>query len=150
MIMGSKDRSDRAFSLAEVVLALGVAGVSLLTIIGLLSVANDTGKRARDEGAAARLALNEFERLRSLSSASSFWPTDPATPPTYTTRYYDSNQRDLGTTKTANADYALSMTFTAAPTGTADLLVNAEVRYPAQAPTANQSTYQFTTLLNRP
>ena len=149
MIMENIQRS-RGFSLVEVVLALGVASISLLAIVGLLSVGGDTGKRARDEGAAARLAANEFERLRSLSSASSFWPTNAATLPTYTTRYYDSGMVDLGTTKTANAVYALSMTFSTAPSGTADLLVNAEVRYPAQAATANQSSYQFTTLMNRP
>jgi uncharacterized protein (TIGR02598 family) len=136
--------------LVEVVLALGVAGISLLTIIGLLSTANDTGKRARDEGAAARLTINEFERLRSLTAASSFWPTDPATPPTNFTKYYDSNQTDLGTAKTANADYELNITFSTAPTGSADFLVNAEVRYPAQAPKLNQSSYRFTTLLNHP
>ena len=96
------------------------------------------------------MALNEFERLRSLSSKASFWPTDTTQLPTYATRYYDSSQTDLGTSKTANADYSLSMTFSVAPTGTADILVNAEVRYPAQAPKANQSSYQFTTLLNRP
>ena len=148
--MRNKRRNVGAFSLAEVVLALGVAAISLLTIIGLLSTASDTGKRARDEGAAARLAINEFDRLRALSAAAAFWPANTATLPTYSTRYYDSNQADLGTAKTANADYELSITFSVAPTGTADFLVNAEVRYPAQAPAANQSSYRFTTLLNHP
>src|SRR4051812_46201444 len=125
-------RTRRAFSLVEVVLALGIAGVSLLSIIGLLAVAGDTGKRARDEGAAARIATNEFDRLRSLTTAAAFWPATSTEAPTYATRYYDSGMADLGTAKTANADYSLSMTFTTAPSGTADFLVDAEVRYPAQ------------------
>jgi type II secretory pathway pseudopilin PulG len=141
-------RTFRAFSLVEVVLAIGVVGFSVLAILGLLSVASQTNKRAKDEASAARLVANEFERLRSLSASSPFWPTAPNTPPIYSTRHYD---RDLAKTTTmANAVYALSITFGAGPAGTADLLVNAEVRYPAQASPANQSVYRFTTLMNTP
>jgi type II secretory pathway pseudopilin PulG len=153
----------KSFSLVEVVLAIGVVGFSVLATIGLLSVASDTNKRARDEGNAARLTSNEFERLQSLSSSSSFWVS---VPPSYPARYFDSDLKDLGTDRTtalaAGAVYELQITFIAAPTpgnptpnptpppGTADLLLNAEVRYPVQAPSANQSKYQFTTLMNIP
>jgi type II secretory pathway pseudopilin PulG len=145
----------RAFSLVETVVALGLVSFSVLATIALLSVGGDTAKRARDESSAARLVENEFERLRSLSSTSSFWPAPPAppaspTPPTYASRYYDSNLSDLGTTKSANAVYELDITFTAGPTGTADFVANAELRYPANAPAANQSVYRFTTLMNIP
>lgn len=138
-------RTLRAFSLVEVVLAIGVVSFSVLATIGLLSAGSDTSKRAKDEGSAARLTANELERLRSLSAASfsTYYPT-------YSPKYYDSNLSDLGTTKTANAVYQLSVTFAAAPTGTADLLANAEVRYPAQAAPANQNLYRFTTLINIP
>jgi type II secretory pathway pseudopilin PulG len=139
-----------AFSLVEVVLAMGVVSFSVLATIGLLSVASNTNKNARDEGFAARLASNEFERLRSLSSSSSFWPATPGTLPNYSTRYYDSNLTDLGTTKTSNAVYAISITFNTAPAGTSDFLLDAEVRYPAQAVSANQSVFRFTTLMNTP
>lgn len=133
------------FSLVEVVLAVGVVSFSVLATVGLLSVASDTNKRAKDEASSARLAANEFERLRSLSSVtfSTYYPT-------YSTRYYDSNSVDLGTTKTANAVYELHIQFSTAPTGTADTLLDAEVRYPAQAPSANQSVSRFTTLMNIP
>ena len=140
----------RAFSLVEVVLAIGIVSFSVLATIGLLSVASDTGKRAKDEASAARLTANEFERLRSLSSSSGFWPASSATLPTYATRYYDTDLNDLGTTNTANAVYVLSIAFSAAPAGTADIVINAEVRYPAQAVSANQNVFRFTTLLNRP
>lgn len=153
----------RAFSLVEVVLAIGVVSFSVLATVGLLSVASDTSKRAKDEGSAARLAANEFERLGSLSSADSFWSTRPLA---YPTRYYDSNLTYLGTNRTTaltnGAVYQFQISFIEAPTagnptasptpptGTADVVLNAEARYPVQAATANQSAFRFTTLMNSP
>jgi len=153
----------RSFSLTEVVLALGIASISVLATIGLLAVANDTNKKARDEGSAARLASNEFERLNSLGASATFWTTRPLV---YATRYYDSNLTDRGidrSTALANgAVYELQMKFIEAPStgnpnpnptppfGSADVVVNAEVRYPVQAVPNNQSVFRFTTLMNFP
>lgn len=162
--MNNKQRlSNSSFSLVEVVLALGIVSVTILTTIGLLAVANDTNKKARDEGFAARLAANEFDRLNSLSASSSFWSTRPLT---YGTRYYSSDLKDLGIDRPAaltnGAIYQLQIAFVEAPsaanpspsptppTGTADVVVNAEVRYPAQAAAANQTVFRFTTLMNFP
>lgn len=161
--MNKYDRLRQAFSLTEVVLALGIASISVLATIGLLAVANGTNKSARDEGSAARLASNEFERLNSLSSSSDFWTKRPLV---YATRYYDSNLTDRGTDRSAalaaGAVYQLQMTFAEAPSsanpspsptppfGTADVVVNAEVRFPVQAAAANQSVFRFTTLMNFP
>ena len=161
MIVRHRRKSHGSFSLVEVVVAIGVVSFSVLTTVGLLSVASDTNKRAKDEGAAARLAANEFERLRSLGATSEFW-TRATGSLTYAPRYFDSNLTDLGTTTTSAAVYQLQISFIEAPSaanpnpnptpppGTADVVVNAEVRYPAQAPAANQSFYQFTTLMNFP
>ncbi|HEV2046953.1 MAG TPA: hypothetical protein VGQ95_10190 [Chthoniobacterales bacterium] len=147
MTAATSKRILRAFSLVEVVLAIGVVSFSVLATIGLLSVGGDTAKKAKDESSAARLTANEFDRLRSLSSSSAFWTTPP---PSYATRYYDSGLADLGTTKTSTAVYALNITFSPAPAGTADFVANAEVRYPAQATATNQSVFRFTTLMNIP
>src|SRR4051794_37320450 len=88
------NRSRRlAFSLVEVVAAIGIVSFAVLATFGLLSVANDTSKNARDEGLAARLAANEFNRIRSLSTGNF--------PHTYTTRYFDGRLVDLGTDRTA-------------------------------------------------
>ena len=62
-------------------------------------------------------------------------------------RYYDSDLKEVAS---GQAIYALNIQLTAAPAGTADKLINAEVRYPAQASTTNQSVYRFTTLMNDP
>jgi type II secretory pathway pseudopilin PulG len=153
----------RAFSLVEVVLAIGIVSFSVLATIGLLAVANDTNKKARDEDSASRLAANEVERLSSLGASSPFWSTHPLT---YGTRYYDSNLSDLGTDRqdalTKGAVYQLQISFietpspgnpapnATPPSGTADIVLNAEIRYPAQATAANQSVFRFTTLLNFP
>lgn len=162
MTRNSRAAGTAAFTLAEVVVAMGIVAVSVLATIGLLVVGNDTNKRARDEGLAAQLAANEFGRLNSLGATSSFWTTRPLD----YTRYYNSSLTDLGTdraTAMANgAVYELQMSFIEAPStlnpnptstppvGTADVVANAEVRYPAAAPAANQNSFKFVTLMNFP
>jgi uncharacterized protein (TIGR02598 family) len=146
--MKSVAHSLGAFSLVETVIAIGLVSFSVLATIGLLSIGGDTAKRAKDETTAARLVENEFERLRSLSASAGFWPTDTTTMPAYSSKYYDANFSELPTT--TNAIYQLNITFAAAPSGTADFVANAEVRYPASAPAANQSVYRFTALMNIP
>jgi uncharacterized protein (TIGR02598 family) len=133
----------QGFSLVETVVAIGLVSFSVLATIGLLSIGGDTAKRAKDESSAIRLVENEFERLRSLTSASfsHYYPT-------YSSKYYDSNLSELP--NSTNAIYQLNIAFANGPTGTADLVVNAEVRYPANAPAANQSVFRFTTLMNIP
>lgn len=131
----------RGFSLVEVVLALGVVSFAVVATVGLLSVASDTNRRARDETFAAQVAANEFARIRSLSAN---FPTS-----SYTTRYYDVNLVGLGTTKTADAVYELKIDLVTLPApAAADMAFNAEVRYPANAAAPNVS--RFTTLMNIP
>lgn len=135
--------SDKGFSLVEVVLAIGVVSFAVLSTFGLLSVATDTNQRARDEQSAAQLAENEFQRIRSLSSAN--FPT------TYTTRYYDAGLNDLGTTLNGAAIYQLQIAIvTPAAPAPADRIFNAEVHYPAHAAASNQKVIRFTTLMNLP
>ena len=132
-----------AFSLVEVVIAVGVVGFAVLTTFGLLSVATDTNARARDEQAATGLVENEFQRIRSLSSANF--------PSTYTSHYYDADLNDLGTSLTAAAIYQLQITIvTPAAPAVADRVCNAEVHYPANAAAGNQKVIHFTTLMNSP
>jgi type II secretory pathway pseudopilin PulG len=140
MIRTERRRQNQSFSLVEVVMAIGVVSFSVLATVGLLSVASDTNKKSRDEGNAARIALNEFERLRSIGA--------PNFPTAAYSRYYDNDLRELSNQQ--GAIYSLSINLVAAPAGTADLILNAEVRYPAQAATSNQSVYRFTALINNP
>jgi uncharacterized protein (TIGR02598 family) len=132
-----------AFSLVEVVVAIGIISFAVLSTFGLISVAIDTNKRARDEQSAAQLVQNEFQRIRSLSSANF--------PATYTTRYYDAGLNDLGTTLNGAAIYQLQIAIvTPAAPAPADRIFNAEVHYPANAAPANQNIVRFPTLMNLP
>ena len=132
----------RSFSLVEVVLAIGIVSFSVLATVGLLAVGNDTNKRARDESFAAQIAANEFERIRSLPLAT-FPPTIPASLPP---RFFDGDMKE--TTSAAQAAYELRIEFVAAPAGTADAIVNAEIRNPPQS--ANPNVIRFTTLVGTP
>jgi len=136
-----KGRLIAGFSLVEVVLAIGIVGFSILATIGLLSVGHDTNKRARDEGFAAQIAANEFERIRSLSAVA--FPSAAGPLPS---RYFDSEMKE--TSSNAGAAYELRVDFSTAPSGTADWVVNAEVRNPPQA--ANPAINRFTTLVRAP
>lgn len=131
-----------AFSLVEVVLAIGIVGFSVLATVGLLVVGNDTNKRARDEGFAAQIAANEFQRIRSLGAA--VFPPIPGSLPA---RYFNSDMKDVATA--AAATYELRVDLVAAPVGTSDAVVNAEVRYPP-APVANPNIVRFTALIRTP
>jgi hypothetical protein len=79
---------------------------------------------------------NEFERIRSLSSANF--------PVTYATRYYDASLNDLGTTLNGAAVYQLQIAIlTPAAPPPADRILNAEVRYPANAVAASQNVVRI-------
>jgi uncharacterized protein (TIGR02598 family) len=128
------------FSLVEVVLALGIVSFSVLATIGLLSVANDTNKRSREEAFAAQLAANEFERIRAMNAFN--FPTAAYS------RFYDAG---LAEVPQALAVYELQITPSATGTGgAAERVMNAEVRYPVGAQLANQNKVLFTTLMNLP
>lgn len=132
-----------SFSLVEVVLAVGIVGVSVLATVALLSVGNETNKKARDEGFATQLVANEFERIRSLSAVN--FST------THAPRFFDAHLGEVPHSEKEKATYELRLAFIdPAPGGVADLLVNAEVRYPANAPVANQSVLRYTTLMIKP
>ncbi len=138
--MRGRRKKNYSFSLVEVVLALGIVSFSVLATVGLLSVANETNKRSRDEAFSAQLAANEFERLRSLSATN--FPTA-----TYS-RYYDASLTEV---PQASAVYELQIIpSTTTTANAADLVVNAEVHYPANALPANQSKILFTALMNIP
>jgi uncharacterized protein (TIGR02598 family) len=144
MNRNDRRRKNSGFSLVEVVVAIGIVSFAVLATFGLLSVATDTNKRARDEQSAAQLAQNEFQRIRSLGSAN--FPTT-----TYVTRYFDASLNDLGTTLTGDAIYQLQIAIvTPAAPAAVDRIFNAEVHYPANAPIANQNIVRFTALMNLP
>jgi type II secretory pathway pseudopilin PulG len=135
--------SAHGFSLIEVVLSIGIVSLVVLSIFGFLAIATDTNRRAREGNSAAQLVQNEFERIRSLGSATF--------PVTWATRYYDASLNDLGTIPTSAAVYQLQIDILipVAPI-CADRILNAEVRYPANSVAANQNVFRIPTLMNLP
>lgn len=143
MKLGDRLAERFGFSLVEVTLAIGVVAFAVLSTFALLSTATDTNKRSRDDQAAAQIAQNEFQRLRSLSSANF--------PSVYVSRYYDANMTDLGTALGSSAVYRLDIAIvTPAAPAAVDRIFNAEVHYPANAAAANQNIVRFTALMNLP
>lgn len=133
--------SRQGFTLVEVVLAMGIVSFSVLATVGLLSVAGDTNRRARDEAFSAQLANNEFERIRSLSSAN--FPTTE-----YIPRYFDANLAEVSAdSPQAVYKFVINIVPLTPPTP-ADYVFNAEVSYPAAAP--HPTVVRFTTLMNLP
>lgn len=77
-----KDRSP-GFSLAELIVALGIMGLALLVLFSVLATGNRSQRKMQDEDAAYRLADQEMSRLiYSLENDSppgvkaSFWASD--------------------------------------------------------------------------
>jgi type II secretory pathway pseudopilin PulG len=141
--MSARKVQRLGFSLVEVVLAMGVVSFSVLATVALLSTANDTSRRARDEMSAAQLAENEFSRIRSLSAAN--FPING-----YVARYFDANLKDLGTNPNPAAVYQFRIDLVPSPPPSPPpptMLFNGEVRYPASAPEQNQEVVRFTTVM---
>jgi len=62
----------RAFSLTEVVIALGIFAVSMVGVLALFPVASSTGRESSEETQAAILAQTIFDDLRSSAEARGF------------------------------------------------------------------------------
>jgi hypothetical protein len=74
MRRGERGRAEAGFSLVEVALAIGVAAVSLVAILGLFPVAIRSGAEARRETLSAQIARSLLADLRSLPpDRARFW-----------------------------------------------------------------------------
>ena len=114
-------RKASAFSLVEVVLALGVIGFSLLAIIGLLPIGLQSGRASIQETRANHLAEQVFNTLRSqpftaanlslLGGSSTIDLSAPNTPAAQLHATYEGNF-------VANSDYfTIDLTFRNTPDG---------------------------------
>ncbi|MEI6035431.1 MAG: hypothetical protein WCS65_14265 [Verrucomicrobiae bacterium] len=169
---------NRAFSLVEIVLALGLASFSMLAIFALVAQGQKTSREARLESVAAILAGKVTSQLR----ASAAWDTSDtnnylggstlaqvASGATVTlTNYYDLNLSNVTTTKPEDRQF--SMRTEVGPVSAAGLssanaevasalanlgnagntvFLNIEISYPALAPEANRSKRSFSSIITR-
>lgn len=142
-------RFHQGFSLVEVVLALGLVAFGILATFGLMTVGHDTITNGRNEAMAARLAHNEFSRIRSLKT------NFPNTPPNYDTRYFTSSLVDVNATDKADAlsknalyQFDIESPFATGAYGSGDWTLNGRVSFPIAA--ASPTVLRFVTTVNNP
>ena len=164
--LGNRRLRD-AFSLVEVVLALGVIAIVITTILGLLPVALRTGHSAQDETRSAEIAQTIFGSLvaqapsqfsgiqlplpgnTTLSPAIDLTSLSSPTTPTL----YAGNDGQL--MPLANgAAYAITIFTNNSPPGFTDVgyanQVTVRVAWPANAPTAaNQTIRDFVRIISK-
>lgn len=167
-----------AFSLVEVVLALGLTGFSMLAIFALVAHGQKTSRESRLESVAALMA----GRATSLLRASAAWDsniaefTGPKTlseiasgaGPVVSTNYYDINLeplsdpadparqfamvtdvRPLDPAFLSAEDSAVEEAISRLPAGGGSIFLNIEISFPAQAPEANRSKRNFSSIITR-
>lgn len=137
--------SYQAFSLVEITLALGVAAVSLLAIVGLLAVGAQTNHAATEQSASVDLLISIASDLRAT----------PSTVPTSvqfgipipnnsdggsTTLYFDSSGRSSSSPASDGSRYRVEITFLPNSGGRLATFVTLRMTWPAAADPANPAT----------
>ena len=165
----SGSRAKRlGFSLAEVVIALGVIAIAVIAILALFPAALQTGHSAQDETRAAQIAQTIFPSLAAQAvtqfNAVRFLLSDNATrstPPLDLTAssgaapaltLYAQNDGQL-TQDATKAVYALLFYTNNAVAGFTDPasanLVTLRVAWPANAPAANQTFRDYVRIISK-
>ena len=137
---------EKAFSLVEVTLALGVAGFCLLAVFGLLPAGINCNRASVEQTAAASLARAIVADLRMTPHNSNSSPQYAIPFPSASASF---NFAEDGTKQvaTTTARYLATITInSAAPTAFA----NIRITWPATAPVASASgSYEVTTAIGR-
>jgi type II secretory pathway pseudopilin PulG len=156
------------FTLAEVVIALGVIAVAVLAILAVFPAALQTGHSAQDETRAAQIAqtifpslagqaVSQFNNLQLLLSDNTTRSTPPidlttssgATP---ALTLYAENAGEL-TQDPTKAAYKISFYTNNSVPGFTDLasanLVTLRVAWPANAPAANQTYRDYVRIISK-
>jgi uncharacterized protein (TIGR02598 family) len=106
----------RAFSLVELVLALGVAAFCLIAVFGLMPVGMQTNRNATSQTAATNIIASTVADLRATPAAETTSPQFAITFGTNKTLYFDTLWQP-STSLTADSRYRLNITWNSAPTG---------------------------------
>jgi uncharacterized protein (TIGR02598 family) len=121
----------RAFSLAEVTLALGIAGFALLAIFGLLPIATQTNNNSTSSTTASNILSAVTADMRATPKTSTTSPQYGITFGGNTTLYLDgAGQHSASLTTTSR--YQLNISFPTSPTGM--VYANLRLTWPAGAP----------------
>lgn len=146
-----------AFSLVEIVLALGIMAFAIVGIMGLFPVALRSAQEAQRETHAALIARKIFSDLRSSPAGDTFIATNSnllASQPRFslsnastTSVQYTAEGRPVG----PGQDPIFLATVTVSPDTPSDGLarIEATVEAPASAPASSRSKYTFVTLMRQ-
>ena len=131
-----RGRSNFAFSLVEVTLALGIAAFCLIAIFGLMPVGVQTNRNATSKTAATNITAALVADLRATptfnTTSTQFGITFGTNPPPL---YFDGSGQ-FSTSLGANSRYQLNITWY----GTSNLrYADVKVTWPAAATSANAS-----------
>jgi Tfp pilus assembly protein PilV len=153
-----------AFSLLEVVIALGVITVGIVGILAVIPTALQTGHSAQNETRAAHIAQSvvgslvaqassQFNNIQlPLSNGSRLTPPIDLTAPNTTVPLYADNDGKL-TQDATTASYAITIyTNTSVPGFTDPASANAvtvRVAWPANAPAANQTFRDYVRIVSK-
>jgi uncharacterized protein (TIGR02598 family) len=110
------DSSAAAFSLVELVIALGVAGFCLFAVFGLMPVGMQTNRNATSQTAATNIIAGIVADLRATPAAATTSPQFAITFGTDKTLYFDTSGQ-ASTSLSTDSRYRLSITWNSAPTG---------------------------------
>jgi len=110
------DSMAAAFSLVELVLALGVAGFCLFAVFGLMPVGMQTNRNATSQTAATNIIAGIVADLRATPAAATTSPQFGITFGTDKTLYFDTSGQ-ASTSLSTDSRYRLSITWNSAPTG---------------------------------
>ncbi len=106
----------RAFSLVELVLALGVLAFCLIAVFGLMPVGMQTNRNATSQTAATNIIGGIVADLRTTPAAATTSPQFAITFGTDKTLYFDASAQP-STSLTSDSRYRLNITWNSAPTG---------------------------------
>lgn len=147
-----------AFSLIEIVLALGIISFALVGIMGLFPVAMRAAQESQRETRAAQIATQIFSDLKSLPASNTAIATNTnilssqirinlATPSSNAVSYTQEGL-PIGQGTTADAIYRADIVVTTNVTVNGLSRVQATVETPARAASSNRSKYIFITLMD--
>jgi uncharacterized protein (TIGR02598 family) len=142
-----KLRKDRAFSLVEVTLALGVAAVSLLVIFSLLPLGLQTNQRSFEQTASVDILSTVAADLRATpvtnprggaATSSQFGINIPASGGTGTTTLFFNTAGQSNSSQQSDSRYRVTITFVSNGGGAKSAtLADLKVTWPASAAITN-------------
>lgn len=146
-----------AFSLVEVVLALGVISFAIVGIMGLFPVAMRTGQESQRETRATHIARKIYSDLKAGPATNTFLCTTPgnfqtinlANPSSPYEIYFNNQGEPVGTSPGPDSEFVVNVIID--PDTPTDGLarVQVDVMVPAAAAPANRTTNTFVTLMRQ-